>query len=513
MKSVVVIDYGSQHTFQIAKLLRSKDGGGVCCDIICPEDLNAKVLSEASGIILSGGPQSVHGDIRDIERELILNSNIPTLGICYGMQLISTVLGAKVKNTGTAEFGPTNIIFTEHRSKLFSLSSSNSTVWMSHNDSVYGMDFNITAITENGHIAAFERADIGCYAVQFHPEVKHTEIGASILYNFVTDICNITPNMWTETEQLSECFSIISKTLKSNDRVLLGLSGGIDSAAVAGLLSKHFGSDSNKWIAVFVDHGLLRTNEAQAVCEFAASQHIPLKYIDKSEAFFTALQGISDPEKKRKIIGKLFVDAFLEAAEEFNPTVLAQGTIYPDVVESAKSSHQQHVIKSHHNVGGLPETLNLRLLEPLRHLFKHEVRIIGEKLSLPLAIVTRQPFPGPGIAIRVLGEVTRAKVSIVQRADFIFQEEIAKLPTKPSQYYAALLEGLGVGVVGDQRRRGHIIALRAVQTDDFMTAKIFRGFTLDWLEKVSARIVNECKEVALVMFNTTPKPPGTIELE
>lgn len=511
MKTIVIVDYGSQYTYQIAKLLRSLEGGAVRCDIIDPQQLSTTVKNSGSiaGFILSGGPRSVDA-LTDEEKYVIENPDIPVLGICYGMQLIAVALGGSIETAPVGEFGPMVIEWT---SDDFQLHSQTSQVWMSHRDVVRKTSdcrFQVIAMSENGYPAAISNKDLNTFAVQFHPEVKHTTIGSRLLRYFVEHICKMKLGTWTEEEQLSECFRYISDSVTPDDRIILGLSGGIDSATVAGLLRR---CENLNWKAVYVDHGMMRAGETDQIRRYAAEQHLPVTFIDKSSVFFESLAGVEDPEEKRKIIGKLFVDAFLEAAHDFQPTVLAQGTIYPDVVESAKSGKHQHIIKSHHNVGGLPEKLGVRLLEPLRHLFKNEVRNVARSLGLPDVLINRQPFPGPGLAIRIIGPVDRQKVSTVQKADAIWREAIQSLSTHPSQYYAGLLPGLGVAVVGDQRRHGKIIVLRAVQTDDFMTAQVFKGFDLDWLEKISTRIVNSCEDVALVMYNTTPKPPGTIEME
>jgi GMP synthase (glutamine-hydrolysing) len=517
---IVIVDYGSQYSYLIGRTLRSEIG--VWCEIISPSQLHTVKASNALGVILSGGPQAVASDNFVEERRIIEDPGLPVLGVCYGMQLIATVLGATVKKAAQGEFGGT-VVQATNEEPLFDGCfqwKPGEHVWMSHHDTVQDdiQDTGAIVTSESpAGIASFRHDEKRCWAVQWHPEVNHTKNGTHFLRNWIKQTTKAQPGQWDEEARLKSCTEIIQSMIGTDDRVVLGLSGGVDSMVTATLLAKVLKAE--QWIAVYVDHGMMRINETEQVQETCRHLGIPLKVVDASEEFFIHLQKICEPEHKRKLIGTLFISAFSSATHAFKPTHLAQGTIYPDVVESARADNSgdgagQHVIKSHHNVGGLPKELGLKLLEPLRWLFKDEVRMLGRELGLPQNVIGRHPFPGPGLAIRCLGEINERKISVIQRADKIFLDAIreARLYDKIAQAYAAILDCQAVGVVGDQRRRGWIICLRAVCTKDFMTANVY-PFDMKWLEKVGGTIINRCSEVARVMYDVSSKPPGTIELE
>lgn len=504
MRAVKIVDYGSQYTYLIARRLRTELG--VWTEIIQPSELNYVHIKNTSGVIFSGGPQSVCSEgFREGERRVVLDPDIPVLGICYGMQLIASILGGKVEKAKFGEFGLTTITHAYSRTTR--------NVWMSHNDvvTVCG-EGSSTSWTSPAGIAAFENLTYNCSAVQYHPEVTQTERGLDILRQFVMDRCRLELNQYTNVSRFVTSSEIIRNIVRPHDFVVLGLSGGVDSMVTATLLAKTLERD--QFICVYVDFGTMRQDETVEVVQCCEKVGVPFLVLNRKEECLAALKGVRDPEEKRKIMGKLFIDAFKSVVREKNPTVLAQGTIYPDIIESSKAGNGADMIKSHHNVGGLPKDLGLKLLEPLKWFFKDEVRMLGRDMGLPEYLIGRHPFPGPGLTIRVLGEVTEERLETARRADAIFIRHIrdAGLYDKISQAYAGLLDSKAVGVVGDQRRYAEIIVLRAVCTDDFMTATAYE-FDAGFISRVASEIVNNIEGVARVTYDYTSKPPGTIELE
>jgi len=513
---VMILDFGGQYTQLIARRVREC---GAYSEIH-PWDIDEDAIRQfaPAGVILSGGPESVNQDDPPHVAQVVFELGVPVLGICYGMQAMAEQLGGKVEQASQREFGYAEI--TPLNSQLLAgLSDAESgdsmlKVWMSHGDRVEVLPdgFVVSASSTNSPLAAMEDPARHYYGVQFHPEVTHTPQGQVILERFVNDICAC-PNNWTAENIVADAIRTVRENV-AEGKVLLGLSGGVDSSVVAALLHEAIG---DQLTCVFVDHGLLRHHEGdQVMATFA--QHLGVKVIrvDAAERFFAALKGVSDPEEKRKVIGGLFVDVFDEQAQKIAGVEwLAQGTIYPDVIESAGAkSGKAHVIKSHHNVGGLPEKMRMKLVEPLRELFKDEVRIIGMELGLPKEMVYRHPFPGPGLGVRVLGEVKPDYVALLQLADDIFIEELRKndLYDKTSQAFAVFLPIRSVGVMGDGRKYDFVIALRAVETIDFMTARWAR-LPYDFLEHVSLRIINEIEGISRVTYDISGKPPATIEWE
>jgi len=513
---VMILDFGGQYTQLIARRIREC---GVYSEIH-PWDIEEDAIRQfaPAGIILSGGPESVNQDDPPHVAQVVFELGVPVLGICYGMQAMAEQLGGKVEQATHREFGYTEI--TPLDSELLAgLSDAESgapmlKVWMSHGDRVEEIPagFVISAKTPNSPLAAMEDTARKYYGVQFHPEVTHTPQGQAILERFVHDICGC-PNNWTAENIVADAIRTVRENV-GDGKVLLGLSGGVDSSVVAALLHEAIG---DQLTCVFVDHGLLRYNEGDQVMDTFA-EHLGVKVIrvDVADRFFAALKGVSDPEEKRKVIGGLFIDVFDEEAHKLESIEwLAQGTIYPDVIESAGAkSGKAHVIKSHHNVGGLPEKMRMKLVEPLRELFKDEVRVIGMELGLPKEMVYRHPFPGPGLGVRVLGEVKPDYVALLQLADDIFIEELRKndLYDKTSQAFAVFLPVRSVGVMGDGRKYDYVIALRAVETIDFMTARWAR-LPYEFLEHVSLRIINEIDGISRVTYDISGKPPATIEWE
>ncbi|MGW8370269.1 MAG: glutamine-hydrolyzing GMP synthase, partial [Gammaproteobacteria bacterium] len=463
--------------------------------------------------IFSGGPASVYGENSPHCDPAIFDLNIPTLGICYGMHLAWQILGGEVKQATHREFGRAYCYVIEPE-QLFDQMPSELEVWMSHGDRVERLPPGFRAIASTGNAPLAGMADDArhLYGVQFHPEVTHTEHGLEIIRRFAIDICGC-PGDWTAANIIAEHIDRIRETVGS-DRVLLGLSGGVDSSVVAALLHAAIG---DQLICVFVDTGLLRLDEGDQVMEVFA-EHLGVNVIraDAEERFMAALAGVDDPEQKRKIIGHQFIEVFDEHAGRLEGIEwLAQGTIYPDVIESAgATTGKAHLIKSHHNVGGLPETMKLRLIEPLRDLFKDEVRQIGTELGLPDIMVQRHPFPGPGLGVRILGEVRKEYADLLRRADAVFIDELraSDLYDKVSQAFAVFLPVKSVGVMGDGRRYDYVIALRAVETVDFMTA-IWARLPYDFLDRVSRRIINEIPGISRVTYDISGKPPATIEWE
>ena len=508
---VLVIDFGGQYNQLIGRRVRE---AGVYCEVH-PHTLSVDKIKEMNpkGIIFTGGPNSVYSEDSPLCDKSLLEAGIPILGICYGSQLMAHVLGGKVTTAPVSEYGKTSVeINTE--SKLFKGLSSPTICWMSHTDYIEKAPegFKVVATTEVCPVAAMESEEKKLYAVQFHPEVLHTEEGAKMISNFLYNVCECSGD-WKMDAFVERTIKEIREKV-GNGKALCALSGGVDSSVAAVLLSKAIGSQLT---CVFVDHGLLRKNEADEVEEvFGPNGPYNLNFIriNAQERFYEKLKGVEDPETKRKIIGEEFIRVFEEEAKKIGAVdFLVQGTIYPDIIESGLG--KSAVIKSHHNVGGLPDYVDFKeIIEPLRLLFKDEVRRAGLELGLPEKLVYRQPFPGPGLGVRIIGEVTAEKVRIVQDADAIYREELEKAGIHKGigQYFAALTNMRSVGVMGDERTYDYAIALRAVETTDFMTAE---SADLPWevLGKVTTRIVNEVKGVNRVLYDCTGKPPATIEFE
>lgn len=511
---ILILDFGSQYTQLIARRVREI---GVYCEIHAFNYSEADIKKFApNGIILSGSPESVMEDITVRAPEIVFKLGCPVLGICYGMQTMAEQLGGKVEKGARREFGYAHVSKKEISKLLDNIQDSSGTldVWMSHGDhvGVLPTGFKLIASTENCPIVGMADETRHFYGLQFHPEVSHTKQGKRILEKFVLDICHCQP-VWTAKNIAQESIEHIRKQVGS-EHVILGLSGGVDSSVVAGLLHQAIG---DQLTCVFVDTGLLRYKEAEEVQKlFAKHLGIHLITVDAEERFLKALADEDDPEKKRKIIGKLFIDIFDEEAKKIkNATWLAQGTIYPDVIESAASqTGKAHVIKSHHNVGGLPEKMHLKLLEPLRELFKDEVRKLGVELGLPYDLVYRHPFPGPGLAVRILGEVKKEYADKLRLADTILIDELHKndFYYKTSQAFVVFLPVKSVGVLGDARHYDHVVAIRIVETIDFMTAHVAR-LPHEFLEKVANRIINEVRGISRVVYDISGKPPATIEWE
>ena len=515
---ILILDFGAQYTQLIARRVREL---GVYCEIH-PWDVGDAFVESfgARGVILSGGPESVTESAAPRAPDAVFRLGVPVLGICYGMQTMAAQLGGRVLPSTHREFGYAEVE-TRPDAVLFRGIADREAgaggvldVWMSHGDRVEALPpgFRVSASSHNAPLAAMEDPERRFYAVQFHPEVTHTRQGARLLERFVREICGCDA-LWDAGHIARDLIERVRDQV-GPDRVLLGLSGGVDSSVVAALLHAAIGPQLT---CVFVDHGLLRLGEGdQVMATFAAHMGVKVVRVDASERFLAALAGVEDPEAKRKIIGRLFIEVFDEEAGKLaGIRWLAQGTIYPDVIESAGAkTGKAHVIKSHHNVGGLPEKMNLKLLEPLRELFKDEVRRLGLELGLPREMVFRHPFPGPGLGVRILGPVTRAFADLLRRADAIFIEELRRheLYDKVSQAFAVFLPVRSVAVMGDGRRYDWVIALRAVETVDFMTAHWAR-LPYDFLAHVSLRIVNEVAGVSRVVYDVSGKPPATIEWE
>jgi GMP synthase (glutamine-hydrolysing) len=513
---VLILDFGGQYTQLIARRVREC---GVYSEIF-PWDVEQALIRDfaPAGVVLSGGPESVRVDDPPRVAQVVFELGVPVLGICYGMQAMAAQLGGKVEASAQREFGYAEIMPLESE-LLAGLSDTQSgervlKVWMSHGDRVAAVPdgFRVSAQSANSPLAAMEDPGRRFYGVQFHPEVTHTPQGQAIIERFVRDICQCPAN-WTAGNIVSDAIKTVRDTV-GNGKVLLGLSGGVDSSVVAALLHEAIG---DQLTCVFVDHGLLRHHEGDQVMEtFAEHLGVNVIRVNAADRFFNALQGVADPEEKRKIIGGMFIEVFDEEAHKLASIEwLAQGTIYPDVIESAGTkTGKAHVIKSHHNVGGLPQKMRMKLVEPLRELFKDEVRKIGLELGLPREMVNRHPFPGPGLGVRVLGEVRREFVTLLQLADNIFIEELRNhdLYDATSQAFAVFLPVRSVGVMGDGRRYDYVIALRAVETIDFMTARWAR-LPYEFLEHVSLRIINEVDGISRVTYDISGKPPATIEWE
>ena len=511
MDTIVIIDFGGQYTQLIARRVRS-------CQVFsrvvpCGTKLGDILALCPAGIILSGGPASVlDADAPSCDRALFAQG-IPVLGICYGMQLMGHLLGGRVTAASRREYGLVTVE-ADRRRALFRDFEENNTCWMSHTYQVTELPrgFETAASSDNCPVAAMADESRRLYGVQFHPEVTHTRNGLFLLRRFLFDVCGCAGD-WRMADYAREQIKAIRREVGEEGTVLLALSGGVDSAVAAALLSRAIGK---RLTCVFVDHGLLRKGEFSQVREtFERDFDMNLRAVDASERFLSALKGVTEPEEKRRIIGAKFIEVFREEAEKLGKKDhFAQGTIYPDVIESG-GAPGSNVIKSHHNVGGLPKELGFTsLIEPLRMLFKDEVRALGLALGLPRAVVWRQPFPGPGLAIRIIGEVTREKAEIVREADAILREEMAAagLDGEASQFFAGLTNMRSVGVMGDERTYDWTVAIRCVTTDDFMTADWYR-IPYDVLARISRRIVNEVKHVNRVMMDVTTKPPASIEWE
>ncbi|MGN6512799.1 MAG: glutamine-hydrolyzing GMP synthase [Lysobacteraceae bacterium] len=514
---ILILDFGAQYTQLIARRIREI---GVYCEIWAWDHDPAEIARfGAKGIILSGGPESTTVAGAPRAPQEVFDSGLPILGICYGMQTLAAQLGGATEAADQREFGHAEVELVAQDALLDGLkdhpgSPPRLDVWMSHGDhvAVAPPGFTVTARTDRIPVAAMANEDKRWYGVQFHPEVTHTKSGQALLRRFVVDICGCR-TLWTAEHIIDDQVARVRETVGS-DEVILGLSGGVDSSVVAALLHKAIG---DQLTCVFVDTGLLRWQEGdQVMAMFAEHMGVKVIRVNAAERYYKALEGEADPEAKRKIIGNLFVEIFDEEAGKLkNAKWLAQGTIYPDVIESAGSkTGKAHVIKSHHNVGGLPEHMKLGLVEPLRELFKDEVRRLGVELGLPPHMVYRHPFPGPGLGVRILGEVKAEYAELLARADHIFIEELrrADLYDKVSQAFAVFLPVKSVGVVGDARAYEWVIALRAVETIDFMTAH-WAHLPYDFLGKVSNRIINELRGVSRVVYDISGKPPATIEWE
>ena len=518
-QKILILDFGSQVSQLIARRVREQQ---VYCELH-PFDVSEDFIRDfkPQGVILSGGPNSVYEAEDWRAPQIVFELGVPVLGICYGMQTMAEQLGGKVESSGKREFGYAEIRARGH-SQLFKGIQDRSNddghglldVWMSHGDKVTQLPpgFSIIASNESCPIAAMADESRRFYAVQFHPEVTHTLKGKEIFAHFVHTICGCGHD-WNMPDYVNEAIEKVRRQV-GKEEVILGLSGGADSSVVAALLHRAIG---DQLTCVFVDNGLLRLNEAEQVMQtFANNLGVKVIHVDAAEQFMGHLKGISDPEAKRKIIGREFVEVFQDQSRKLaNAKWLAQGTIYPDVIESAGGKTKKaHTIKSHHNVGGLPETLNLKLLEPLRELFKDEVRELGIALGLPHAMVYRHPFPGPGLGVRILGEVKKEYADLLRRADAIFIDELraADWYEKTSQAFAVFLPVKAVGVMGDGRTYEYVVALRAVQTQDFMTAH-WAELPHSLLGKVSNRIINEVRGINRVVYDISGKPPATIEWE
>jgi len=514
-EAIVILDFGSQYSQLIARRVREAH---VYCELL-PWDAPLTDIKRLrpKGFILSGGPASVYEAGAPSLPDYVLASNLPVLGICYGMQLLTQALGGGVAAAHLREYGPAEIRIGEMNDPLFAGLPERQTVWMSHGDRIEAMPpgFKAIAVSDNSPFAAMGDVARGLYGLQFHPEVSHTRYGTAILRNFLVDVCGC-HGAWTPINFIEESLATIRAEV-GDGHVLCGLSGGVDSAVVAALLHQAIG---DQLTCVFVDHGLLRRGEAEQVMEtFQREMRVRLIAVNASEEFLGDLDGVSDPEQKRRLIGARFVRVFEQEAARLGAAwgearFLAQGTLYPDRIESAGAGRSAAAIKTHHNVGGLPADMQFKLIEPLRWLFKDEVRAVGIALGLPEEIVWRHPFPGPGLAIRILGPVTWERLEILRHADAIFLEELraSGLYRPTAQAFAVLLPVRSVGVMGDGRTYENVVALRAVNSEDYMTADWSR-LPYDLLAQISSRIVNEVRGVNRVVYDVTSKPPGTIEWE
>jgi GMP synthase (glutamine-hydrolysing) len=512
MKQILVLDFGSQYTQLIARKIRELHVDAVI--LSCETTLDEIKAYGARGVILSGGPNSVYDEGAPLPGFNLMDLEIPVLGICYGLQVAGQQLGGTVKASQLREYGLASLKVEQKDDPLFAGIPAESPVWMSHGDSIDQLPegARILATTANTPVAAMRVPERSFWGVQFHPEVHHSVHGREMLQNFVFQICGCTPN-WTAGRFIEREIPRIREEVGSDAHVICGISGGVDSTVTAALIHQAIG---DQLTCIFVNNGLLREGEYEAVQHMMRDNlHINLVAVDASELFLERLAGVSDPEKKRKIIGHTFIDVFeQEAAKLKGVEFLAQGTLYPDVIESVMHRGPSQTIKTHHNVGGLPDRLNFKLLEPLRELFKDEVRAVGEELGLPHSMLWRHPFPGPGLGIRILGEITAARVAVLQQADRIFIDELRSSGwyDRTWQALAVLLPVSSVGVMGDQRTYENVLALRVVDSTDAMTAD-FSRLPWDLLSKVSSRIINEVRGVNRVVYDISSKPPATIEWE
>ena len=522
LEQIVILDFGSQYTQVIARRIRERNVYSQILRYDVPANEIAKL--KPAGIILSGGPSSVYAKDAPLPDKGIFSLGIPVLGVCYGVQLLAQFLGGKVEKGLRREYGKGTLRVTDGSCPLFTNLPETLQVWNSHGDKLTRLprEFKSVAVTENSEYAAIENRERRFFGLQFHPEVAHTPLGREIISNFVHRICGC-DRTWTMRSYVGQAVDAIREQV-GTDNVILGLSGGVDSSVAAALLHKSIG---DQLTCIFVNNGLLRAREAETVQNvFGKHFHIKLKYVDAAKRFLSKLRGVTDPERKRKIIGREFISVFSDAVADLKKRrelaahgrpfkFLAQGTLYPDVIESVPiAGNPAALIKSHHNVGGLPKKMKFELVEPLKCLFKDEVRELGLELGLPREIVFRQPFPGPGLAVRILGEVTPQRCEILRNADAIVVEEMKTTGFyyKIWQSFAVLLPVRSVGVMGDERTYDYTIAIRAVESQDGMTADWVK-LPYELLEKLASRIVNEVKGVNRCVYDITSKPPGTIEWE
>jgi GMP synthase (glutamine-hydrolysing) len=507
MKKVIIVDFGSQYTQLIARRVREQH---VYCEII-PFHRGVEVSDEIGGVILSGGPCSVNQeDAPDFDLDSVIGQ-VPVLGVCYGAQLIAKKKNGEVANSNKREYGRAHLSQLEN-SPLFRSLSPASQVWMSHGDTITKLpeNYHLVGSTESVEVAAFQHDELPVYALQFHPEVTHSLEGSQLVRNFLFEVCKLSPS-WTPAAFIESTVEEIKAQI-GDAKVICGLSGGVDSTVAASLIHKAIG---DQLTCIFVNNGLLRKNEYDQVLGQYEQLGLNVMGVDASDRFLNELAGVTDPERKRKIIGRIFIEVFQDTADQLKDVVyLAQGTIYPDVIESVSVAGPSATIKSHHNVGGLPEQMHLKVVEPLKYLFKDEVREVGEDLGLAHDFVGRHPFPGPGLAIRILGEITPERVALLQEVDAIFIDELREqsLYDEVWQAFAVLLPVSSVGVMGDERTYENVVALRSVGSRDGMTADWSR-LPYEFLGRVSNKIINHVKGVNRVVYDISSKPPATIEWE